>query len=223
MTYDEFLTNLRTYAEPKLSAFHARLIKTPQERVLGIRTPTLRRIAKTVDVDEILFYPDDYYEVTFIKLIAVSYLPYERFLEYLSTVLPLIENWALCDSFKAKCITKHKREFLSQIAKIHATGKEFFVRYALVALLNDYVEEEYLPTVLEYLRKTNCQDYYVHMAAAWLTAEVIVKFFDVGVAFLGEHSLDARTHNKSIQKAIESYRLTKEQKELLKTLKIKKQ
>jgi 3-methyladenine DNA glycosylase AlkD len=154
-------------------------------------------------------------------MIAVSYLPYERFLRYLPSVLPLMDNWAICDSFKAKCITKHKREFLSHVAKIHATGKEFFVRYALVVLLNDYVEEEYLPTVLEYLRKTDCRDYYVHMAAAWLTAEVLVKHFEVGVAFLQENSLDVRTHNKSIQKANESYRLTKEQKEFLKTLKIK--
>ena len=223
MTYAEFLTKLRTFAEPKLSEFHARLIKTPQERVLGIRTPTLRKIAKTVDVDEVLRFPDEYYDVTFIKLIAVSYLPYERILHYLPSVLPLIDNWALCDSFKAKCIARHRQEFLPQIASIHATGKEFFVRYALVALLNDYVTEEYLPSVFDYLRKTDCSAYYVHMAAAWLTAEILVKHFEAGVAFLQENRLDALTHNKSIQKAIESYRLTKEQKEFLKTLKIKKQ
>ena len=222
MIYADLLSLLKSQAEPSLSAFHAKLIKTPKEEVLGVRTATLRKIAKSIDIEEAVYYPDDFYEVKFIKLTVISCLPYERFIEYLPYALPLIENWALCDGFKAKCIQKHRKEFLSKLEEIHQTGREFFVRYALVCLLNDYVTEEYLPVVFAYLRKTDCAEYYVHMAAAWLTAEVLVKHYDVGVAFLKEYSLDAKTHNKSIQKAVESYRLTNEQKEFLKTLKIKK-
>ena len=221
MIYDELLSKLKSYAEPSLSAFHSSLIKAPREEVLGVRTATLRKIAKSIPIEEAVSYPDDYYEVKFIKLTVISRLPYERFLEYLPCALPLIDNWALCDGFKAKCIQNHRKEFLPIIEEIHGAGKEFFVRYALVELLYDYVSEEYLPLLFEYLRKTNCDKYYVHMAAAWLTAEILVKHFDVGVTFLKEKALDVKTHNKSIQKAIESYRLTKEQKEYLKTLKIK--
>ncbi len=221
MTYADLLLLLKSQAEPSLSEFHSKLIKSPTEAVLGVRTATLRKIAKLISVEEAVLYPDDFYEVKFIKLTVISRLAYERFIEYLPYALPLIDNWALCDGFKAKCIQGHKNEFLAKIEEIHRMGKEFFVRYALVELLNDYVTEEYLPVLFAYLRKTDCTEYYVHMAAAWLTAEILVKHFDVGVEFLKERSLQPKTHNKSIQKAIESYRLTKEQKEFLKALKIK--
>lgn len=221
MTYAELLQQLKLNGSRKLAAFYSGLIKTLPERFIGVRTPILRKIAKQVDVDEVLFFPDEYYEVTFIKLAAISYLPYERLTFYLQKAVSLMDNWALCDSFKPKCLCKHKLEFLPYIKTFHESGEEFSVRYALVALLSYYVEAEYLPLIFEYLRKTDCTAYYVHMSAAWLTAEILVKHFEEGVAFLKQGALNAKTHNKAIQKAIESYRLTKDQKEFLRTLKIK--
>lgn len=221
MIYADFLQELKKHAEPKLAIFHGGLIKEPPKRLLGIRTPIMRKIAKAVSVDEVLAFPDEYYEVTFIKLMAISYLPYESFISYLDHAIPLITNWALCDSFKPKCIAKHKADFLQYVERYFRMGTEFSVRFSLVMLLSYYVEREYLPLIFEYLRRADCAPYYVHMAAAWLTAEVLIKHFDDGVSFLREGSLDAKTHNKSIQKAVESYRLTNEQKEFLKTLKIK--
>ena len=221
MTYDSLLEELKSVAEPTLAAFHGTLIKASEDQLFGVRTPILRKIAKRVDIDEILSFPNDYYEVKFIKLIAVSYLPYERFIEYVGKVVPLIDNWALCDSFKANSIKAHKEDFLSRIEQFFVTGKEFFVRYALVTLLSYYVEREYLPLIFSYLERVETSPYYVHMSAAWLLAEVLVKYYEDGVAFLQKRSLDAKTHNKAIQKAVESFRLTNEQKEFLKTLKIK--
>ncbi len=221
MTYADFLQELKRHAEPELASFHGRLIKQPPERLLGVRTPIMRKIAKTVSVEEVLAFPDDYYEVTFIKLTAISYLPYEQLIEYLDRAIPLITNWALCDSFKPKCIAKNKADFLQYVDRYYKMGTEFSIRFALVTLLGFYVEKDYLSFIFERLRKTDCSAYYVHMAAAWLTAEILVKHYDDGVAFLRERALDQKTYNKSIQKAIESYRLTNEQKEFLKTLKIK--
>ena len=221
MTYAELLTILQKHADEKLAIFHGGLIKTSSKMLLGVKTPILRALAKAVQVDEILSFPDDLYEVKFIKLVAVSLLPYNRFIQCIDKVLPLIDNWALCDGFKAACLKNHREEFLPKIEDYHASGKEFFVRYALVTLLSYYVEKKYLSMIFSLLSRTNCTDYYVHMAAAWLAAEVLVKFFDEGVQFLKEMHLPKRTHNKAIQKAIESYRLSKERKEYLKTLKIK--
>ena len=221
MPYSNFKENLLRQAEPAFAAFQKRLIFTKYE-ILGVRTPTLRKLTKAWKgrEEELLAFPNENYETVFIKLAAVAALPYEQFLQKLEYCVSLMDNWALCDCFKVKCIAKHKQEFLTEIEKIFQTGKEFYQRYALVVLLSDYVEEEYLPTVREYLRRADTRPYYIHMAAAWLTAEILIKHYEYGVALLTYLILVPKTHNKAVQKAIESYRLTTEQKEFLRSLKI---
>ena len=222
MTYSEFIEVLVAYREQEFAAFQCKLIPTKQ-MILGVRTPTLRKLAKQYadNFTEIVNFPDEYYEVTFIKLTMVSAMPYEQFLRYVEKCVAWIDNWATCDSFKAKCLSKHKEEFLPFIEKIFNNGGEFYQRYALVVLLSEYVEEKYFPILKKYLENANTAFYYVHMSAAWLTAEMLIKLYDKGVEILQSGILDITTHNKSIQKAIESYRLTKEQKEYLRSLKIK--
>lgn len=221
-TYLQLLEKLNGYKEENFAAFQRRLIPTFQS-ILGVRTPILRRLAKDYkgSIEEVLNFPDEFYEVTFIKLTIVASLPYGQFVGYLPRCVSLIDNWATCDSFKAKCLKKHKKEFLPLLEKLFLDGGEFFQRYALVVLLSEYVQEEYLPIVKEYLHRADTRPYYVYMAAAWLTAEVLIKYYDFGVEILKEGRLDAKTHNKAIQKARESYRLTQVQKEYLNSLKIK--
>lgn len=222
MTYCEFLTELQACAEPAFAAFQRKLIPTSQ-KILGVRTPALRKLAKSFKngTDELFAFPDEYYETTFVKLAAVALLPYEKFTEYLPECLPLIDNWATCDCFKAACIEKHKDDFLPLLERFFVNGREFYQRYVLVMLLSYYVEEKYLKTIVEYLKRAETDMYYVHMAAAWLTAEVLVKHYEEGVKILESGILNARTHNKAIQKAKESYRITQEQKGFLESLKIK--
>lgn len=222
MKYSQFLDELNTYAEKPFALFQQKLIFTKQT-ILGVRTPVLRALAKkyAAYIQEFLSFPDEYYEVTFIKLTMISRLPYHLFVEYLPTCVNWIDNWATCDSFRAKCIIKHKDEFLPVLQSIFEKGTEFTQRYVLVSLLAYYVNEPYLATVYEYLRAADCSKFYVHMACAWLTAEVVVKAFDFGIRILQDKLLPIRTHNKAIQKAVESYRLTQEQKERLRSLKIK--
>lgn len=222
MTYDKLIKKLQSFAESEFAAFQRRLIST-NCIILGVRTPILRRIAKEwkAEVERLLSFPDTYYEVRFIKLAAVAHLPYEQLIHFLPQVVPIIDNWSLCDSFRPKCITKHLTEFLPYIEFFFLQRDEFSVRYALVALLVFYMDEEYFPVIIGYLKRTDTQPYYVHMAAAWLTSEVLVKSYQTGIEILKSRILDVKTHNKAIQKAMESFRLTQEQKECLRALKIK--
>lgn len=232
--YEELLEELKANAEPEYAAFHKRLLKNAQINVLGVRVATLRKLAKRYKnaIDPLLCCNDDYYEVTFIKLQAVALLPWEEFIKYVDKCVSLIDNWATCDSFAPKCIAEHKDEFLPYIFSYTNSDKEFTQRFALTTLLHFYVEEKYLATILDIVQEdVDLNLYYVHMAAAWLIAEVVVKFYDDGATFLkcnaecyvqegkGHEFFDIKTHNKAIQKACESYRLTKEQKDFLRGLK----
>lgn len=219
--YEELLTELNLLAEPEYAAFHKRLLKNDKINVLGVRVPTLRKIAKRYKnaIDPLLCFDDEFYEVTFIKLQAVALLPWEEFIKHVDECVSLIDNWATCDCFAPKCIGGRKDEFLPYIRKYTDDGGEFSQRFALTTLLHFYVEEKYLQIIADTVRKSNRDLYYVHMAAAWLIAEVLVKYYDNGVEFLKLNELDIKTHNKAIQKACESYRLTKEQKDFLRGLK----
>ena len=222
MSYEEFLTELKASQDLGYRQFHKRLLKNDNINVLGVRTPIMKKIAKKYKncVDELMSFPDEYYEVTFIKLSAVALLDYEKFITYIDKCVPLIDNWATCDCFAPKCIEKHKDEFLPYIFKYLNEDKEFYQRFALTTLLHYYVEEQYLQTLFDAIKKADTNYYYVHMAAAWLIAEMLVKFYDKTVELLTTDFLDKKTHNKAIQKACESYRLSQEQKTYLKGLKI---
>lgn len=221
--YEQLLGELKSQADGGYAQFHSRLLNNPAITVIGVKTPIMRSLAKKYlpQIKELFTLPDEYYEVTFIKLSAASLLPYGEFIKVVDDCVKLIDNWATCDCFKAKCIKKHKREFLPFIEAYLGVNREFYQRYALVTLLHFYVEEEYLDLIFESVLKADTNYYYVHMAAAWLISEVLVKNFPSGVEFLKQNKLDRETQNKAIAKACESFRLTKEQKEYLKTLKRK--
>ena len=228
ISYPEFLEEIKSYAEPEYAAFHKRLLKNDNINVLGVRVPQLRKIAKKYIncVDELLSFPDEYYEVTFIKLTAVSYLKWNEFTKHVDRCVALIDNWATCDCFTPKCIAKHKDEFLYFIYTNYLdSDKEFYQRFALTTLLHYYVEEKYYQNIISIIQEDiNSEYYYVYMAAAWLLAELIIKFYDDTViclkANLSGNFIDKKIHNKAIQKACESFRLTAEQKTYLKGLKI---
>lgn len=223
--YEEFLAELKASQDLEYRQFHKKLLKNDNINVLGVRTPIMRKLANKYknSVDELMSFPDEYYEVTFIKLSAVALLPYEKFIGYIDKCVPLIDNWATCDCFTPKCIEKHKDEFLTYIFKYLSEDKEFYQRFALTTLLHYYVEEKYLQILFDSIKKADLNYYYVYMATAWLIAEMLVKHYDKAVEFLTDKTsledLDKKTHNKAIQKAVESYRLSDEQKNFLKGIK----
>ena len=148
MTYSEFIDELQSYAEEEYAAFHRRLTPT-KYTILGIRVPVMRKLARQYAnrLEELLCYPNEYYEVVFIKLTVISMLPYEQFLRYLDHAVSLMDNWAHCDSFRAKCLRKHKNEFLPELEKLFTVGGEYYQRYVLVTVLAEYMEESYLQIV----------------------------------------------------------------------------
>ncbi len=223
MTYSELLTILNTSKEEEYASFQRRLIAT-RYTILGVRTPTMRKIAQTYKNDwtTISGFPNEYYEVVFIKLAIIAALPYEEFVRQIEYAVSLMDNWALCDCFKADCIKKRKDEFVPILEKLFRNGGEFYERYVLVVLLSRYAEEAYLPLIEDYIKRADSSKYYVYMAISWLTAEILVKHYDAGLKIIRSEILDSKTHNKAIQKAIESYRLSQEQKDVLRSLKKKK-
>lgn len=220
ITYEETLTELYDNADEKYREFHKKLLKNDRINVIGVRMPILRKMAKERknELKTLLTFPDEFYEVTFLKCTVAGMLPFEEFCGVIDSLVPLLDNWATCDCFTAPCIKKHKKEFLPFIEKYLSDTREFVRRYALVTLLHDYVEEEYLAYIFACTERCGDEQYYAAMAAAWLIAEVIVKFYDEGVNFLKKNTLPKFTHNRAIQKARESFRLSPEQKERLSQL-----
>lgn len=220
MKYDELLADLNEAKDQTdaFALFQKRLLCT-NKQVLGVRTPAMRKIAKKYTYDELKGAPSDVYEASFVRICTANSLPYERLKEELFDLVAEMDTWALTDTFKPKSVEKNKKDFLFSIEALLCDQREFFQRFALVTLLNFYVEEEYLPVVFESLLKADNEKYYVHMASAWLTAEVLVKHYERGKNFLAKNQLDKKTHNKAIRKALESFRLTAEQKNELKRYK----
>lgn len=221
ITYEEVLKRLKQNADPAYRDFHKRLLKNESICNLGVRTPVLRALAKEWRGERHVFmsFPDEYYEVTFIKFQLLSALPYGEFVAELDGAVALIDNWATCDCFRAPCIKKHREEFLPVLERYLRDGREFVVRYALVTLLEYYMSEEYLPIIFNAVLSVDAGVYYIKMAAAWLLAETLVHFYGEGVRFLRENALNGDLRRKAIQKARESFRLSPDQKEELKLLK----
>ena len=205
--------------------FHSRLMPTVEkERVIGVRVPQLRAYAKQLknepELSEFLTdLPHEYYEENCLHGFLI-----EQIKDYLTCMaeterfLPYVDNWAVCDLFAPKVFRKHPEEVLEKCRTWVQSGETYTVRYGLVTLLRQFLDEHFTPEILE-LAVIPSEDYYVNMAAAWLFAEALVKQYDAALPYLQEHRLTIWTHNKAIQKAVESRRIAPETKDYLKTLK----
>lgn len=230
VTYKELLGEILSQSEDEFAQFQRRIIKDEKLKIAGVRTPALRKLAKKYrgKYEELCAFPDEYYEVVFVKLTVAALLPFEQFTAVCDRCVASISDWALCDTFTPKCIEGHREEFVPFIKKYLAAGEgfynggEFVRRFALSTLLSFYVEEEYLPLIFKSITECDPNRYYVMMGAAWLLAEVIIKYFDQGLAYLNSTMCDINVKNKAISKVCDSYRVSKERKELLKLLRAKK-
>ena len=229
IVYEETLAELSAMKDEKYRVFNERIVNVPSGTSIGVRTPMLRDYAKKFvkredfSFDELFTWPNDFYEIRLLKCLCVGYakVPFAEKEELIEKCLPVIDGWGVCDLFCAtlKEVEKHREEFLPNIERYIAMGTEFSQRFGYILLLGCYMEEEYLPVIFRLLGEAKTECYYTYMGAAWLLAEVLVKFYGEGVRYLKEGALDGRTKNKAIQKARESFRLTDEQKNYLKSLK----
>lgn len=228
-SYEDIVAELSALKDEKYRVFNERIVNIPAGTSIGVRTPLLRDFGKKLvsgagfDLDGLLSFPNGIFEIRLLKCFAVGYtkMPFSEKVEYIERCVPIIDGWGVCDLFCStlKEVKKHRKEFLPEIKKYVAEGTEFSQRFGYIMLLGCYMEREYLPEIFALLADAKTQYYYTHMGAAWLIAEVLVKFYEEGVEYLKNCPLCAKTVNKAIQKARESYRLSEEQKNYLKFLK----
>ena len=222
---------LFAHQDPSYRDFQSKLMPTvDKNRVIGVRTPALRKFAKELakDREEAEAFmdslPHTYYEEDNVhgELIR-SIRDYEACVAALDRFLPYVDNWATCDMMSPKVFRKHRQELLGPIGRWLASDHIYTVRFAIKMLMDHYLEEDFAPEYLEWVAAVESEEYYLRMMQTWYFATALAKQYEAVVPYLVEHRLELWTHNKTIQKAVESYRITPEQKEFLRTLRRKTQ
>ena len=212
----------------KYRDFHAKLMPTVDKgTVIGVRTPELRKFAKEYGKTEeakifLQVLPHQYYEENNLHGLLIEQIKdYEQCIEELERFLPYIDNWATCDLLAVRTVKKHLDLFIKEIYRWMESEHTYTIRFGMNMLMRYYLEDEFKPEYPEKVAAVRSEEYYVNMMRAWYFATALAKQYEKILPFLEEQRMDVWTHNKTIQKATESYRITPEQKEHLRTLRIK--
>lgn len=208
--------------------FNCKLIPTVDPgTVIGVRTPQLRRLAKELskspDAEKFLScLPHEYYEENNLHGFLIETIgDYDDAISALEAFLPYIDNWATCDSISPKIFRKHLPELYERILIWLKSDLTYTVRFGIGMLMSFYLDDNFKPEIPELVAGVGFRDYYVNMMVAWYFATALAKRYDDVLPYIREHRLDKWTHNKAIQKAVESRRIDDEKKAYLRTLKIK--
>lgn len=206
--------------------FNASLIPTvPGDKVLGVRTPALRTLAKELakdpGIEEFLHdLPHVYFEENQLHAFILSLeKDFGKCVENVDKFLPYVDNWATCDQMRPKCFAGHREELLVYIERWVKAEPEYMVRFGVGMLMTHYLEEAFTPATLETVLGIKREEYYIRMMIAWYIATALAKQYEAVLPVLLDNRLEVWTHNKAIQKAVESFRITPEQKAYLRTLK----
>ncbi len=212
----------------KYRDFHANLMPTVDKNlIIGVRTPALRRFAaefaKTDEAAEFLKnLPHKYYEENNLHAFLTEKIKdYETALSETERFLPYIDNWATCDMFLPKAFRKNTDKLIFQINKWIKSDKTYVKRYAIGLLMKLYLDENFKTEQIETVARIRSEEYYVNMMIAWYFATALAKQYEAAIPYIREQRLDKWTHNKAIQKAVESNRISKDTKEYLKKFKIR--
>ena len=221
------IDRLSALAEPGYADFQAKLIPTvPRERILGVRLPALRALAREIKGDEARAFlselPHKTLEENLLHAILVGReRDFAAVIAELDAFLPYADNWAVTDILRPAIFLKRPAEALPHIEKWLGSPLPYVRRAAVGFLMAYFLDENFDPGVLALPAKIPQEEYYVGMEVAWFYATALAKRWDETLPYLTDRRLPTWTHNKTIQKATESYRVTPERKEYLKTLKIK--
>ena len=209
--------------------FHSKLMPDiNKEAVIGIRIPVLRRFAgefaKKPEAREFLQQlPHQYYEENNLHMMLITAeKDYGKCLEEVERFVPYIDNWATCDMIALRTVKNHLDIFIQEVCRWIASDHPYIVRFGIGMLMRYYLDEQFKPEYPKKVAEVKSDEYYVNMMRAWYFATALAKQYDQIIPYLEEKRLDTWTHNKTIQKAIESYRITPEQKIYLRTLRVKK-
>ncbi len=203
--------------------FHSRLMPDiDKETIIGIRVPVLRKYAKSIAGTElsekfIKELPHHYYEENNLHMMLITRIKdYDKCLSEVERFLPYIDNWATCDFPAPKCFENHKEELLPVIKRWIASGETYTIRYGIGMLMRLYLDADFDPEYVKLVAEVKSDEYYVNMMIAWYMATALAKQWDVVIPYIEEHHMSDWVHRKTIQKAMESYRITDEQKRYLK-------
>ena len=223
MKYEQ--SELFSMADGEYREFSASLMPTvDKDRVLGVRIPELRKYAKRlVEYEDFLEkLPHRYYEEDNLHAFLIEREGnFDRCIALLDKFLPYVDNWATCDSMKPKVLRDNPDKLIVHIRRWMLSGDTYTVRYGINLLMSFYLEDNFDTEYLELVAGISSEEYYVNMMRAWYFATALAKQYEPSVSYITEGKLDVWTHNKTIQKAIESNRIDKSVKEFLKQFRIR--
>lgn len=208
--------------------FHSKLMPTVcKDRIIGVRVPILRKFAKELNKSELKAeflntLPHKYYEEDNLHAFLIEQIKdFDECISALDNFLLFVDNWATCDMMTPKVLGKNLPLLYEKIEEWSKSEHIYTVRFAVVTLMKFFMDECLDKKHLNLLLSTKSDEYYINMAIAWYLATALSSRWDLVIPYIEKQKFNKWIHNKAIQKAIESYRITKEQKEYLKTLKIK--
>jgi len=205
--------------------FHSRLMPTiGKEKVIGVRVPQLRKFAKSIvgtETAEMFLrdLPHEYYEENNLHAFLLDDIKdYDAAVAAVDVFLPHVDNWATCDGLNPKIFGKHRDRLIGKIDEWIKSDHAYTVRFGIGMLMRYYLDDDFRTEYSDRVVEVTGEDYYIRMMAAWYFATALAKQYEAVLPYLEQRRLEKWTHNKTIQKAIESYRITSEQKAYLKTL-----
>ena len=219
---------LKKLQDEKYRDMQVKIIPTVKpESIIGVRTPELKAMAKEIlksgDYKDFLNdLPHKYFEENQLHAFILSGMKdADECFEELEKFLPYVDNWATCDQMSPKVFKKHKDELLKRVKVWITSGEPYTIRFGVGMLMEHFLDDDYDTKYPAMVAKLRSDEYYVNMMIAWYFATALAKQYDTIIPYIEKKKLDKWTHNKAIQKSVESYRITDEQKAYLKTLKIK--
>ena len=208
--------------------FHAKLVPNiDKERIIGVRTPALRKFAREfakspLAAEFLAALPHEYYEENNLHgFIIAGISDFDECAGEISRFLPYVDNWATCDSLSPRVFAENRARLLPLIDEWLRSRDTYAVRFGIEMLMNHFLDEDFKPEYLAKVATVKSGEYYINMAAAWYFATALTKRYEETLPLFEEKRLDAWVHNKAIQKASESFRVTNGHKAYLRTLKIK--
>ena len=225
MLTDEIREQLYSLQDPAYREFQTHLIPTVKTaEFIGVRTPALRAYAKQLirQTDPTPFWrdlPHRYFDENQLHAFLISELrDFDRCIDEVERFLPYVDNWATCDQMSPKVFRKHRRQLLPHSKTWLSSDHTYTVLFAIGMLMQHFLDDAFDPCYLKTVASIRSDEYYVNMMIAWYFATALAKQYDAAVPYLEQHCLDDWCHTKTIQKAVESFRITPEQKTYLKTL-----
>ena len=225
---NRIINDLFKLKDQKYCDFQTKLFPTLNANmIIGVRTPELKRYAKKMLNDNTYLtflkdLPHKYFDENQLHAFIISeFKDYDKCILFVNNFLPFIDNWATCDQLLPKVFKTNHDKLIKQVKLWLKSREPYTIRFGIGVLMRHFLDNDFKVEYLELVANIKSEEYYVNMMRAWYFATALVKQYEASIAFLERHKLDTWTHNKAIQKAIESFRITDNQKEYLKSLKDK--